>query len=605
MEVKRFKRYKAKSPNETINEIRNTLHKLGILMKEEHFKDKDSMFYSCSIFICNEGLDEYNLGCNGKGMTAEYALASAYGEFMERLQNNLIFMHQDFAKSKFLSQLKENQPFFYNKIHDENLLLNYNFAPDESYTKSSTENKEIINQFITNPDTYYNGLLEDEKLTLLPFFNVFEEKIEKLPIELIIHNCTSNGMSAGNTPKEALIQGLSEIFERYAIRLIYKENLSLPSIPKEYFKGTKIYENIIHLEKENGWEIDIKDCSCGKKIPAIGVLIHDKINIKHQFHIGVDPSPITALERSLTEIYQGRTDVLFHEIDLAYQSRLMTDMDLKETEMFKTYVDSRGIYPISLFSKNYKYSFEGFNSDLGLSDDSDLNYMIETVKQLGFKMYIRNSSFLNFPAFHVYIPGMSEIKNVFSSTHFNRQYKKTRNYFLTAHNLPKASNTEIETLLEYIKWDEKNVNVMKFFNNKDGLLTKDTDLVLAVLNIKIGNNREAIKHIDKYIESIKTIEGITFFKCIKDILFVKDNNNKEFIELMNKIYSPEVIKNASSFIEEKNILDYFNFSSCFECDKCKIYSSCSFFNVLKIAKEVEVAFKNNILDQSMIPQYIN
>lgn len=601
-EVKRIKRYKAKSPNETINEIRNTLHKLGILMKEEHFQAENSMFHSCRIFICNDGLDEYNLGCNGKGMNAEFALASAYGEFMERLQNNLIFMHQDFAKSKFLSTLKK-QSYFHKKIYDENLLLNFNFAPDESYTKSSAENKEVLDKYVTNSSTYYDGLLEDEKLTLLPFFSVSEKRVEKIPIEYIIHNCTSNGMCAGNTPKEALIQGLSEVFERYVIRLIYKNNLSLPSIPKEYFKGNKIYENIVQLEKEKGWEIDIKDCSCGMNIPAIGVLIHDKANVRHQFHIGVDPSPITALERSLTETYQGRTDVLFHGIDLNYQSRIMKETGLKESEMFKTYVDSRGIYPISLFSDNNSYSFDGFDNTLGISDDSDLNYLIEIVNQLGFKLYIRDVSYLNFPTFHIYVPGMSEIKNVFSPTHFNRQYKKTRNHFLTVHNLPKSSNQEIEELLDYLKWDEKNANVMKFFNNKDGLVTKDRNLILAVLNIKTGNNEEAIKHIDEYIETLKTVEGIAFFKCIKDILFIKEN--EESIGLLNKIYSPELIEKALLFIDDKNILNCFNFSSCFDCDECKNHSSCSFFDVIKIAKKVEVAFTGNIPDQTKILHYIN
>jgi hypothetical protein len=87
------------------------------------------------------------------------------------------------------------------------------------------------------------------------------------------------------------------------------------------------------------------------------------------------------------------------------------------------------------------------------------------------------------------------------------------------------------------------------------------------------------------------------------MLFIKEN--KENIGLLNKIYSPELIEKALLFIDDKNILNCFNFSSCFDCDECKNHSSCSFFDVIKIAKEVEIAFTGNIPDQTKILHYIN
>ena len=39
----------------------------------------------------NDGLGNFNIGTNGKGMNELYAKANAYGEFMERLQNKALF----------------------------------------------------------------------------------------------------------------------------------------------------------------------------------------------------------------------------------------------------------------------------------------------------------------------------------------------------------------------------------------------------------------------------------------------------------------------------------------------------------------------------------
>jgi ribosomal protein S12 methylthiotransferase accessory factor len=605
MEVKRKKKYKARNPIETINFIRNTLHtQLGILMKEEHFKDDNSLFYSCRISICNEGLEDFNLGCNGKGMSIEYALASAYGEFMERIQNNLIFMHQDFAKSNFLELIKSKHSYFYEKLKKDNLILSFNYAPDEKQANSDEESIEKIKSYTYSEkdDSLYSEVFKGKPMTLLPFYSLKNKAIEYLPIELIIHNCTSNGMCAGNTAKECLIQGVNEILERYVIKLIYKENLTPPTIPIDIFKGNKIYDNIKELEETLGLTIEVKDCSCGLNIPAIGVLIYDETKTKHQFHIGVDPSPITALERSLTETFQGRTDILFHNIDIPYQTRLLSDISLKEKELFKTYVDSEGIFPISLLSKDFSYEFFGFNDNIGDSDENDLTYLLRLISELGYDTYIRDVSYLGFPSYHVYVPGMSEIKNVFTKEHFKKQFYKTRNYFLTAHNLNDASDDQIKDLFKYIQWSEKNMNVMKFFNTKDSLNSMNQDLLYAMLHIRIKDFETAIGYLNNYIEIIQDSESLFFYKCLRDVVFTKIAGNTE--TSISFLYPQSMLDTVSKFIDSENVLEHLNISSCFNCDKCKIYNSCKFFTFLHYTKKVEDCFRVKTLNQLNIEKIL-
>jgi ribosomal protein S12 methylthiotransferase accessory factor len=73
-------------------------------------------------------LKEFDIGTNGKGTSIEYACASAYAEFMERLQNNILI----------------KKPFFFSKYYDKNCAFK---------EQLKTENKELdfscLRQWVT------------------------------------------------------------------------------------------------------------------------------------------------------------------------------------------------------------------------------------------------------------------------------------------------------------------------------------------------------------------------------------------------------------------------------------------------------------------------
>ena len=410
--MRRIKNYKALPPQDTINNISNILYdKLGVKLKVHEYAQKNHLFFSSRVDIETNTFKGFKIGTNGKGVTREFSLASAHAELMERIQNGLLFHHRYYVTERFVNGYSNDE--YTRLLNDENVLLKYAFAPDEKFITDRDKIRKLIDKYIIS---YDNQEIFDEisknGVTLLPFYSVGDKQVEMLPITVIHNSAGSNGMCAGNNPKEAIIQGLSEIVERYVLRLIYQNNLSLPSIPKEEFMGNDIYEKIIILERENDVTIDIKDCSCGYGIPAIGVLITKNNTNKYQFRIGVDPSPITALERSLTEMFQGRLDLFFFDINIGYQTKQLSD------------IAGVGQYPISMFYKKPSYEYKGFDSQLSRDDDYDLRFMIKTIRRMGFNIYIRDVSFLGFPSYRIYIPGMSEINNIFSNRHFKQTYNR-------------------------------------------------------------------------------------------------------------------------------------------------------------------------------------
>ena len=73
------RRYKEVTPEETVKKLKELLKKADIQVEEDWRKPSSVGTYSLRLRI--KGTD---IGQNGKGMTKEFAMASAYAEFFER-----------------------------------------------------------------------------------------------------------------------------------------------------------------------------------------------------------------------------------------------------------------------------------------------------------------------------------------------------------------------------------------------------------------------------------------------------------------------------------------------------------------------------------------
>src|SRR5689334_597450 len=117
----------------------------------------------------------------------------------------------------------------------------------------------------------------------------------------------SNGMSAGNTANEVRVQVLSEVFERYIKNRIIAEAISLPAIPDEVMQRyPDVIEAIARLEAE-GFPIFAYDASLGGNYPVICVVLFNPANGTCFASFGAHPDFGVALERTVTELLQGRS----------------------------------------------------------------------------------------------------------------------------------------------------------------------------------------------------------------------------------------------------------------------------------------------------------
>ena len=157
---------------------------------------------------------------NGKGVLSDASMASALGEYIERLQTNNFFIDFHLPNRKYYP---DEVAFDFDGAYltDELRTL---YDPDGELT-----GEDLVD---------YNSDYED-KIVALPFTTRSTGDTVYFPINILSNLYVSNGLATGNTPQEAQVQSLSEILERYAKIEIIKNGYALPKIPDEIVQSVK------------------------------------------------------------------------------------------------------------------------------------------------------------------------------------------------------------------------------------------------------------------------------------------------------------------------------------------------------------------------------
>lgn len=373
------KQYKATSPMATVQRIKGLLSSAGIRVKEETLTLK-GLVYSVRITITNGRIEGLGLGSNGKGVSPEYALASGYAELMERLQTRLLYddmlMLPPSATKKFLGE-----SFF--RCAPEEVLrkADWSFFPKQG---------DGVDNLHVGRTAYANMLA------------VRTGKTEMVPLELMRYMAGSTGACAGNTREEAIVQGMCEILERHALQKVFMtEGKGIPTIPLKAFGKSSALDRLADLAQKQGLKFAVKDCSFGTGMPILGLLVWN--DVSYQFRIGVASSPDVALSRCFTEIFQGYTG---NECLIPKDPKLMV---VSPENYRHAKLNGTGHLPIGIFTEVNGGTLGNFHPFEGTDIAGDYEVLTNALLSAGYDIYIRDCSFLGFPAYYIYIPGLSDV----------------------------------------------------------------------------------------------------------------------------------------------------------------------------------------------------
>lgn len=151
-----------------------------------------------------------------------------------------------------------------------------------------------------------NGGDSGRGICALPYVRQSDGVTVQIPVNVIGNLFVSNGMSAGNGPDEALVQGLSEIFERAIKSRIISEAITLPEVPAEVMARYPHIQAGLDALNGRGFTLRALDASLGGRYPAMCVVLMNPADGGVYASFGAHPRFEVALERALTELLQGR-----------------------------------------------------------------------------------------------------------------------------------------------------------------------------------------------------------------------------------------------------------------------------------------------------------
>jgi ribosomal protein S12 methylthiotransferase accessory factor len=242
----------------------------------------------------------------------------------------------------------------------------------------------------------------------LPYVRQSDGQTVYFPSNLIENLYVSNGMSAGNTLAEAQVQCLSEIFERAVKREILESEIALPDVPLEVLaKYPAILEGLRALE-EQGYPVLIKDASLGGIYPVMCVTLMNPRTGGVFASFGAHPSLEIALERSLTELLQGRS---FEGLNDLPTPTFASDVVTEPHNFVEHFIDSSGIVSWRFFSAKSEYDFVewDFSGQGKYSNTEEAAALFGILEAMGKEVYVATYDQLGAIACRILVPGYSEV----------------------------------------------------------------------------------------------------------------------------------------------------------------------------------------------------
>nr|WP_320134999.1 OsmC domain/YcaO domain-containing protein [uncultured Amphritea sp.] len=478
---------------------------------------------------------------NGKGATKESALCSALGEFIERASCNFFYNDQYFGEEIANSEF----------VHYPNEKW-FKLTEDDSIPEGLLDDHCLA---IYNPDDELHGsnLIDtnsgniERGICALPYVRQSDQQTVYFPSNLLENLFLSNGMSAGNNIHEAKVQCLSEIFERAVKRQIIEEEIVLPDVPEAVLaQYPQIVAGIKGLE-EQGFPVLVKDASLGGQFPVMCVTLMNPRTGGVFASFGAHPSFEVALERSLTELLQGRSFEGLNDVPPpTFNSLAVTEPN----NFVEHFIDSTGVVSWRFFSACHDYEFCEW--DFSGTNEEESSRLMAILEELEKEVYIAIFDDLGASACRILVPGYSEVYPVedlvWDNTNKAIQFRED---ILNIHTL---SDDQLADLVERLEdSEEDNYTDIKTLIG----IEFDENTVwgqLTILELKIliylalGEHEAALELVESFLQyNDNTVERGLFYQAMNAVLVIvldEDLALDDYLHNLRRMFGAEVMDNV-------------------------------------------------------------
>ena len=275
---------KAVPPAETVRRVKEKFQEIQLQLIHDILRI-DSGRLGIPVYVCRAGKD-----CNiptpktmGKGPTPEQSEASALMELVER------FSHVNFPRAGGYRRSAFSD-------------MNGAVLPAENFIRLPVQKgvpgKEEMEVFSALPFSW------------VPAYSLTHGRDFMIPYEWFADIQGTNGLSAGNTLEETVLQGLCEVVERHVSARINTLRRPVPTIDLDTVQDP-VADELLEKFFGRGIELLCMDFSMDTGIPTIGGIAFDPSTFPNSevvFCAGTATHPEKALIRVLTEIQQMAVD---------------------------------------------------------------------------------------------------------------------------------------------------------------------------------------------------------------------------------------------------------------------------------------------------------
>ena len=485
---------------------------------------------------------------NGKGASSKSCLASALGEYFERLSCNYFFadyyLGEHIVNGDFVHY--PNEKWFAFKHEDEE--MPEGLLSEELWEYFDPESELTPYQLID-----INSGVVERGICALPFRRQSDEKTIYFPVNIVANIFVSNGMAAGNTQSEAQVQALCEIYERYAKNKIIAEGICLPQIPNHVIdRFPDIQASVAKLE-EYGYHLRICDASLGGVYPVISVTLINPKDGSVFASFGAHPCFEVALERTVTELLQGRSLDMLDD----FQAPSFNLVEVADPHNLEThFINATGLLSYNFFKETSDYDFVDWNYEL--DTQSELVYLSKIAHDAGYDIYIADYAHLGVYACRILIPGMSDIyplEDLLWSN--NNEGAYFREALLGLHKLNDEEMLEVLENLEEGEYSDM-IKVAEFIglvpDENTPWATLQVGELKAMLHLALGNVQSAEEWVTwcKHM-AILSDKRASLYRCIHAILVIKIEKKDlaEYKPSLVQMYGKVCVHESEKVVEGK------------------------------------------------------
>ncbi len=542
MPTEHFIAGKDASLESSINSMQEKLARIGFHLEERSWLNPVGDIWSVHV----RDRDCPLLFTNGKGSSKLAALASALGEYFERLSCNYFWTHyylgEKFSTAPFTHYPKERW-----------------FQPGEN----GNWPQELLTpelQSFYNPEAgidadmlvEHNSGNAERGICALPFTRLRDEASLWFPVNIIGNLYVSNGMSAGNTRDEARTQALSEIIERHIKFRIIAEGLCLPEVPHAVIARYPGIEAGIRALRDAGFGILVRDASLGGQYPVMNVTLLNPQDQGCFSSFGAHPRLEIALERALTELLQGRAlDALGGFPEPGFDLEEIASSPNIEIH----FVDSSGIISWNFLGDIPDFDFCDWNFSTTTAED--YSWLVDKIHAEGHDIHVADYTHLGVYACRIIVPGMSEIYPVDDLEFENNSLgNNIREAILF---LPELDDDECADLLDTLNEsglaDQRPVAALIGLAADAGSFWEDLRVgeLKTLLALAIGDEEATRQGCDwiHHFAQINT-DRRHVYRCIESLLNLCDSGEyTPYRHSLEYLYGADALSTAEALLERK------------------------------------------------------